>query len=74
MDFHPDHSNVIGGQITVCKTAPDHMANRIVKEHAAMKEAYAQPLRMYMVQVTRCRKQEWEFSICSKKQSEKMTF
>ena len=35
--FSPDHSNVIGGQITVCKTAPDHMANRIVKEHAAMK-------------------------------------
>ena len=35
--FSPDHCNVIGGQITVCKTAPDHMANRIVKEHAAMK-------------------------------------
>lgn len=33
--FSPDHCNVIGGQITVCKTAPDHMANRIVKEHAA---------------------------------------
>ena len=35
--FSPDHSNVIGGQITVCKTAPDHMANRIVKDYLLKK-------------------------------------
>lgn len=35
--FSPDNSNVIGGQITVFKTAPDKMEARIVKERAAMK-------------------------------------
>lgn len=33
----PSHANVIGGQIAVCKTAPQPMKDRIVKEHAALK-------------------------------------
>ncbi len=48
--FSPDHCNVIGGQITVCKDSSDHMANRIVKEACSNeRKAYAQPLRMCMV-------------------------
>lgn len=33
----PTHSNIMGGQIAVVKTAPQKMAARLVKEHAALK-------------------------------------
>lgn len=33
----PTNSNVMGGQIAVCKTAPQKMGERLVKEHAALK-------------------------------------
>ena len=33
----PANSNVMGGQIAVCKTAPQKMKERIVKEHAGLK-------------------------------------
>ncbi|MBP1582217.1 MAG: amidohydrolase family protein [Oscillospiraceae bacterium] len=33
----PTHNNLMGGQIAVCKTAPQKMARRLVKEGAALK-------------------------------------
>lgn len=33
----PTNSNLMGGQIAVCKTAPQKMRERIVKEHAGLK-------------------------------------
>lgn len=33
----PTHSNLMGGQIAVFKTAPQKMSERLVKEHAALK-------------------------------------
>ena len=33
----PTNNNIMGGQIAVCKTAPQKMQNRLVKEHAALK-------------------------------------
>lgn len=33
----PTHNNLMGGQIAVCKTAPQRMRDRILKEHAALK-------------------------------------
>ena len=33
----PTNSNLMGGQIAVCKTAPQKMGERLVKEHAGLK-------------------------------------
>ena len=33
----PTNNNIMGGQIAVCKTAPQKMKERLVKEHAGLK-------------------------------------